>query len=89
MSTEDKKEVCLILLAVHLNLISLFQLKEARKEGRLSEAMLDRRSKLKRYASKLRKQVPDADQVVLPATNSAKLRARLYSHPFNQLVYLL
>lgn len=28
----------------------MFQLKKARKEGRLAEAMLDRRAKLKRFA---------------------------------------
>ena len=38
----------LITLYLHLSYFFTHQLKRARKEGRLAEAMLDRRSKLKR-----------------------------------------
>lgn len=41
-------------------LIQDIQLKQARKEGRLAEAMLDRRAKLKRYAD-------NENQVVAPS----------------------
>ena len=49
MSVEDKKEVRGAYNMISLSLIFVTQqLKRARKEGRLAEAMLDRRSKLKR-----------------------------------------
>lgn len=36
-----------------LLMLPWMQLKQARKEGRLSEALLDRRAKLKRYACRV------------------------------------
>jgi hypothetical protein len=38
-------------LPLYLDLMSVHQLQKAQKEGRLAETMLDRRAKLKRYAS--------------------------------------
>jgi protein FRG1 len=49
-SVEDKKEVPAIVLFLYSSTdVTLDQLKRAKKEGRLAEALLDRRSKLKRY----------------------------------------
>lgn len=49
VSTEDKKEVRVTHLSLIINnVLTISQLKRARKEGRLAEALLDRRAKLKR-----------------------------------------
>lgn len=47
VSSNDKKDVCAIDVQIGKELTSL-QLKAAKQEGRLSEALLDRRAKLKR-----------------------------------------
>lgn len=50
VSSEDKTEVWILSTKVGNDIDPCQQLKRARKDGRLSEAMLDRRSKLKRCA---------------------------------------
>ena len=85
ISQEDKNEVCFLSISSFLTCqteCAVKQLKNARKEGRLSEALLDRRMKLKRYGfaclwfkdrcSKI------LTHISLLATDSAKSRTSWY-----------